>query len=176
MCPQSPRHLNTSVNSIESILHWQKFVQFNLRHVQVTNLSTDSWWSLFSVRTAERWSSFLSQSWPIGDKCQGWSLELSSIYRPDNLHVGNLGSTHPFLVATDLLWRIFQTELSISCFVYICFIWHSIKMTKQFFKYIFEIHLRCFSLYLPVGIHFANAFPSFEQYSTTLLFLVHWQH
>ena len=36
-------------------------------------------------------------------------------------------------------WRIFHTELSIACFVYIRFIWHSREMTKQFFNFLKHI-------------------------------------
>ena len=67
MFPQSPQHLHTSVHSTESTLHWQEFVQFDLRHVQVISLSTDSGTGWFSIHTTESWLSFFSQPWPVED-------------------------------------------------------------------------------------------------------------
>ena len=97
MFPQSPRHLHTSVHSIES----------NRALIRVCAI----WFTARASNKFEHWFS-------------GWL-----IFHPRSRE----------LIIVPLLlmwfWFIFYTKLSITCFVYICFIWHSIEMTKHIFNF-----------------------------------------
>ena len=102
---------------------------------------------------------------------QGWSVEFSPTHRPDNLHIEYVGSIHPLLAATDVVLVYFPYRTFYNmCRLYLSHLaFHrDDKTISQFFA----THLH-FYFYLPVGKHFANTIPYFEQYSPTILFLVH---
>ena len=157
-----------------SALHWKysaltSVVQFDLRHVQIISSNTDSGPGCLSIHTTEIWSSFLSKPWLIGDGISRLVSRLSSIHRLDNSNIWYVGSTHPLFVATDVVLT-YWTFYNMFCLYSFHVAFH--RDDKIIFQF-FETDLHWFLLYLPVGIHFANTLPSFEQYSTTLLFLFH---
>ena len=134
---QSPRHLHTPVHYIESTLHWQEFVQFVIRHVQVISSSTDSGAGWFSIHTTE----LIIFPLPTMTN-RGWNIKSSLPYVCLIIRTYNmLGQL--ILCWWQLMWfrRIFHKELSMTYFVYICFIWHSIEMTKRFFNFLKHIYI-----------------------------------